>query len=173
MTHVELNGSLIMITLLPELYKYSQNLLYVSLEWQFHHDHLIHHLLITSYLSYRLLHQIMLFTQYFLTCPFQVFSHWSRQVGGHPKVLHVMMTETCLDQWVRRRNKHDSSTHCWITLRSKTIIYYNNRAFSKLQLTPCNWTRTFYATPRIEDEDSIAKVSQKKWSVLHKTAPIL
>jgi hypothetical protein len=36
MTHDELNGSLIMKTLLPQLYKYSLNLLYVSLEWQFH-----------------------------------------------------------------------------------------------------------------------------------------
>jgi hypothetical protein len=34
MTHEELNGSLIMTTRLTRLYKYSQNLLYVSLEWQ-------------------------------------------------------------------------------------------------------------------------------------------
>lgn len=33
MTHEELNGSLIMTTLLPQLYKYSLNLLYVSLGW--------------------------------------------------------------------------------------------------------------------------------------------
>ena len=62
MTHEELNGSLIMTTLLPHLYKYSLNLLYVSLKWQFPQDHLSHHMIITSSLSYRL-HQIMLFNQ--------------------------------------------------------------------------------------------------------------
>jgi hypothetical protein len=58
MTHKELNSSLIMTTLLPKHYKYSLNLLYVSLEWHFYYDHLPHHLLIASSLSYRLLHQM-------------------------------------------------------------------------------------------------------------------
>jgi hypothetical protein len=59
MTHEVLNGNLIITTLLPQLYKYSLNLLYVSLEWQFRRGNLSHHLLNISSLSYRLLHQIM------------------------------------------------------------------------------------------------------------------
>jgi hypothetical protein len=57
MTHEELDGSLIMI-LLPHLYKYSLNLLYVSLEWKCHPDNLSH-LLITSSVSYRLLNNVI------------------------------------------------------------------------------------------------------------------